>query len=253
MIELVSTWEQNETSRATRVNGCPALNTKSTHDFMPSKNLPVGTRFGKLVILGEATPKTYPNGHTCSRSVCLCDCGKRKEILNISLKTGKTTSCGCYHSQVMRSRAKHGMNRSNKDRHPIYAAWNNMVRRCTVPTHPGFKYYGGRGITVCERWMRFENFLEDMRSQWTTGLTLERKDNGIGYFPGNCKWATRAEQMRNMRRNRMISFEGQTLCLSDWAAKLEIPVSTLSSRLHILGWSNERTLTTPWKPKCPRS
>src|SRR6478735_387994 len=93
---------------------------------------------------------------------------------------------------------------------PSYSAWKNMINRCTRPDLPPWKYYGGRGITVCERWMTFANFQEDMGDR-PVGLTLERKDNKQGYFPENCKWATRKEQAGNKTNTLYIEVDGRLI------------------------------------------
>jgi hypothetical protein len=234
----------NNSSRAPVVAGFPALNTKSNDvDSMPVKIIPVGTRFGKLVIIGVGNPKTASNGDRYSQSLCLCDCGNRKEIPNGPLKSGATVSCGCYHSQMMRSRATHGYNRAGQ-RHPIYSVWASMLRRCQNLKNPKYSDYGGRGITVCERWQTFSNFLEDMLPGFRRDLTIERVDNNKGYSKENCKWETRRGQMLNRRSARLVSFGGETLNLSVWSERTGIAFSTLKARLGHLGWSVEEALTT---------
>jgi hypothetical protein len=190
----------------------------------------------------------YASGGCVSQSLCLCDCGNRKEIANPSLIKGSTTSCGCYHSDVMRLRAIHGYNRVGK-RHPIYDVWNAMLRRCQNSNHQSYSYYGARGITVCERWQKFSNFIDEMLPGYRRGLCIERIDNNKGYFKENCKWATRREQMLNRRTARLLAFRGETLNLSIWAERSGIPFHVLHQRLDTLGWSVKRTLTMPYKPR----
>jgi hypothetical protein len=122
-----------------------------------------------------------------------------------------------------------------------YRCWANMIQRCTNPRRALYRTYGGRGITVCERWRRFENFLADMGEQ-PTEMSLDRIDNNGNYEPGNCRWATRAEQSRNTSRNRMLTFNGVTQCAADWAAAVGIPWPTIHRRLKD-GWPIERVLT----------
>jgi hypothetical protein len=118
-----------------------------------------------------------------------------------------------------------------------------MVARCHDPEHDSYVNYGARGIVVCDRW-RFSvhAFIDDMGKR-PEGMSIERKDNNGRYEPDNCRWATQAEQMRNTRRNRILSFNGITLCVSDWAKRLKVARSVIQSRLDS-GWSIERTLTT---------
>lgn len=105
----------------------------------------------------------------------------------------------------------HGMHAT-----PTWQAWKDMKARCSNPNLKNYARYGGRGIRVCERWLKFENFLADMGIR-PDGMTLERKENDGDYEPGNCRWATRLEQARNTRRNRYIEIDGKRLTLSEWA------------------------------------
>ena len=125
-----------------------------------------------------------------------------------------------------------------------YMSWKEMVARCRNKRHQNYDRYGGRGICVCERWLKFENFLADMGER-PKGLTLERIDNSSNYTPGNCKWATRAEQARNTSKVVNITFRGKTMCLRQWAASLGINHQSLSRRLKRLPL--EDALTIPSK------
>jgi hypothetical protein len=127
---------------------------------------------------------------------------------------------------------------------PEYRCWSRMIQRCTNLKHSSYYNYGGRGITVCKRWLKFKNFIADMGIRPTPKHSIERKDNSKGYQPSNCKWATRFEQHRNMRRNRWITFQGKTLCLRDWEKLLGFGSMTIKSRLE-RGWSVEEALTLP--------
>lgn len=119
-----------------------------------------------------------------------------------------------------------------------------MLQRCTNPQNTSWKNYGGRGIRVCERWLEFENFLTDMGPR-PVGMSIERDDRQGHYEPNNCRWATAAEQARNTRRNKIITFQGETMCLKDWAARFGVRYNTLVLRL-LRGWSVERMMTTPF-------
>lgn len=123
---------------------------------------------------------------------------------------------------------------------PTYDSWRSMHRRCR-PDFNGCSAYFDRGITVCERWGTFENFVADMGVR-PPGTSLDRIDNAGNYEPGNCRWATPGEQARNTKANRMIAFNGEVLCVTDWAAKLGISRSALSHRLKT-GWPIEAALT----------
>lgn len=113
---------------------------------------------------------------------------------------------------------------------PTYLSWRAMLSRCYNKNHAAYGRYGGAGIKVCQRWLEFSNFLNDM-GQRPEGLTLERKDGSRGYTPENCLWATRKQQARNMRKNVFISHNGKTQCLTDWSIETGIGVTTLHYRL----------------------
>lgn len=129
-----------------------------------------------------------------------------------------------------------------------YRAWAGMIQRCCNPNHKMARRYHDRGIQVCAAWRAsFESFLADM-GECPPGLTLEREDNDGNYEPGNCRWATRADQSRNRSSNKMITFQGVTLCVTDWARRQGIPKQCLQDRLW-RGWDIETALTLPADPK----
>lgn len=153
-----------------------------------------GHRFGKLLVLVFAGT----NNHHQSAWLCKCDCGNRRTILGRSLRTGNTKSCGCLLAVGSgEGHVKHGHSRRGKHT-PEYNSWRAMNKRCSNPNTPGYKNWGGRGIKVCKRWLKFENFLADMgpRPAFTS---IERRNNDGDYKPSNCYWATRKEQRANQR------------------------------------------------------
>jgi hypothetical protein len=129
---------------------------------------------------------------------------------------------------------------------PEYRAWANMLTRCRNLRTRNWAYYGARGITVCDRWKTFENFLADMGRRPSHEHSLDRIDNAKGYFPGNVRWATRKEQANNKSNNRLITFQGETLTQAQWAEKRGIDSKTLHQRL-ANGWSIGRALSQPVK------
>lgn len=200
----------------------------------------IGRTFGRLTVTAPAG--SNKNGQALWH--CLCQCGAQVIAVTGQLKSGHTKSCGCLRKDVCVQRVtKHGA--SSRDvRTPEYTAWSGLKARCENTNNPAYANYGARGITVCERWCNFENFLADMGEKPTPTHSIERIDNDKGYSPENCKWATRTEQSNNRRFNRLITFNGKTQSLSLWAREQRMTYPTLHQRL-MLGWSIERALTAP--------
>lgn len=120
-----------------------------------------------------------------------------------------------------------------------------MWHRCTNTEAKAYKNYGGRGIRVCSRWERYENFLKDMGRRPGTGFSLERVDNDGHYSPKNCEWATKAKQTRNRRCSRRLTAFGTTKTYTEWCEEFGVKYTTLISRIDLRGWSPEKALTEP--------
>ena len=169
------------------------------------------TRFGRLVVIGEAVTKGKYR-----RAECLCDCGSKVQPFTFSLTSGSTLSCGCLHKARAKARAavvgkankKHGRHGSAE-----YNAWRSAIDRCERISHPAYQRYGGRGILVAPEWRdSFEAFYRDMGAR-PKGGTLERIDNSCGYEPGNCEWRGWKDQNRNRRNTVFVEWRGRTVPL----------------------------------------
>jgi hypothetical protein len=169
-------------------------------NVMPAKISLIGQKFERLKVIQDGPVKNFPCGSKHSTSVCECDCGNIVTVMNKQLRTKKTKSCGCLRREdVSRRFTTHG-HTLEKRFSPTYHSWAGMITRCTNPKRKTWGKYGGRGITVCDRWKNsFEAFLEHMGER-PLGKTLDRYPNNDGnYEPNNCRWATWSEQMKNRR------------------------------------------------------
>lgn len=191
----------------------------------------VGERFGHLVITEEAPRFVHGTRHL--RMVrCRCDCGGEKTALVTNLRAGYTTSCGC----VRLARAAAALTTHAMSDAPEYVAWMAMRKRCRDPNATCYHRYGGRGITVCEGWHNFKNFISDMGPRPSPHHSIDRKDVNGNYEPENCRWATSEMQANNRRNNRFIAFQGETKTLAQWARALSIPYSKLKQRVRKGRW-----------------
>lgn len=136
----------------------------------------------------------------------------------------------------------------------IYQIWYAMVSRCTVPTYHQYESYGGRGITVCEEWKQFADFLAwVLSSDYDPAKTIDRKDNNAGYAPDNCRWATSKEQGRNKRNNIILEHEGQAKTLPEWAEVAGISYIAMWQRLYSCGWTLKEAISMPIIPFAQRN
>jgi hypothetical protein len=204
----------------------------------------IGDTFGRLTIFDGPFYETRV-GKKSSAALweCVCVCGKMKRVFHSNLIGGKSLSCGCLCSERTREALTTHGEASISTRTSEWSIWSGMKDRCCNLNEAHYKDYGGRGIVVCERWMHsYQNFLADMGRRPTSRHTLEREDVNGPYSPDNCTWATYKQQARNRRSNVEITFNGETLCIAEWAEKLGIKEQLIRGRIRY-GWSVERALT----------
>lgn len=200
-----------------------------------------GQKYGLITIL-EIYPYRKGDGGT-RRGLVVCDCSPNKPYeMNIyNLGTGHTKSCGCLQeTNAGRYQKTHGKTGTR-----IYNIYLGMVSRCTKEYNPTYKYYGARGVKVCDRWLEsFENFYKDMGDPPTETHSLDRIDVYGNYEPSNCRWATPLVQGNNKRNHRKMTLNGETKNLSEWGRELGIEPSVILGRLK-RGWTEEEALKTP--------
>lgn len=158
---------------------------------------------------------------------------------------GQCRDCRNYRATELRTPDRTKKNRINLlKNNPLYGIWANIIQRCTNKNRPDYERYGGRGITVCKEWLKYENFEKEMLSSHKEGLQIDRIDNSKGYSKYNCKWSSVKEQAINRRNTHFFEFKGIKKTLTDWAIEVGLKKSTLSQRVYSYGWPIEKALTT---------
>lgn len=205
-------------------------------------DLPVGKRFGKLVVLGRGPDHIQENGRHRVVWTCQCDCGAIKDIVGEHVRDGRVRSCGCLAKELLSKRqSTHGLSKT-----PLYNIWCGMKARCYNPNSEFFRHYGGRGIFMCDEWKdAFEPFRDwALANGYQDGLTIDRTDNNKGYYPENCAWVSMAEQCNNRRSNINITYLGETHNLTQWCNILGLDYKRTHARIRKCGWTPERAFTT---------
>jgi hypothetical protein len=203
------------------------------HNVIP---IAVGTRFGRWRVI-FAPDRTYKRRRRII--VVQCQCLTIHEVDRANVVNRSNPGClGCRPPKA----PTHGHNRIGRES-PTHRSWRSMLYRCEYPSQECWPRYGGNGVTVCERWHTFENFLTDMGER-PSGTTLDRIENDKGYEPGNCRWATRHRQNLNRKNTKMVTFQGTTKPLADWADEYGLSYACLHERL-LDGWPVEDALRRP--------
>lgn len=209
---------------------------------MPSLLDLSGTVFGRLTVIRRAN-----SAGERPRWECQCSCGNKCVCRAGDLRGGRSNSCGCLRKEVASEvMTTHGLSESSE-----YRIWSLMLNRCSNPRADGYQNYGGRGISVCERWGAFENFVADMGRRPSASYSIDRyPDNDGNYEPDNCRWATRTEQANNTRQNRLVEYEGSVLPLREALRNSgsTLDINIVRTRLW-LGWDIERALTAPLRQR----
>lgn len=183
-----------------------------------------GDKYNKLT----AIKFSHKDKKSCQFWLFRCDCGNEKVIWVNNVKRGNTKACGCLYKI-------HG-----KTKTETFKSWGDLRQRCLNKNDINYKNYGGRGITVCEEWLNFENFYKDMGDR-PEGKSIDRINNDGNYCKENCRWATPKEQSNNRRSNHFITYKNKTQTISQWSEELRIKCGYISTRLH-RGWSVKRAL-----------
>ena len=186
-----------------------------------------GKKFGKLTAVSyDASARKW---------LCECDCGCQSMIAAGDLLRGSSKSCGCSKGFHRHGNCQRGKKTSE------YSSWYSMISRCRYKTHKAAIHYVNRGIKVCERWHKFENFIADMGPKPSRRHSIERIDNNGNYEPGNCRWATWQEQLNNQRKTAFVEYQGKNMSFSDaWrASQSSVPKDTAYGRIR-RGWTLEK-------------
>ena len=208
----------------------------NSKQLSPQAKDETGKKYGKLIVL------EYSHVKRGVHWLCRCECGNTVVVAGHHLRSGTVTTCGCVHHK------SNGMSGS-----PVYKVWQAMKTRCYSTTCSHYRNYGARGITVSDRWLEsFNNFYEDMGDRPFDGATLERKENSKGYSKDNCKWATRHEQMANTRVSRLLTYNGETKCITEWARGIGVDPKTIHYRLK-QGWTLNDALNKPATPAAEKT
>jgi hypothetical protein len=219
--------------RSGAVRSCGCLQKEVCSDREPPnfKDLS-GKKFGKLTVV-----KKQGRQGSFALWECLCDCGETSFVITTNLTRGKQVSCGCYNKKLQTElHTTHDLYN-----HPLYSVWSSIKTRCYNSKCKHYNRYGGRGIKVCEQWLDFINFYNDMLIGYEKGLTIDRIDNNGNYEPSNCRWATTKEQQNNKRSSVFMEYNNEVKTLKQWADYYSIDYHSLWSR-HKKGYTPHQVI-----------
>lgn len=194
-----------------------------------------GKRYGLLTVVR----RTESTKSGVAQWVCKCECGNEIVLPSYTLKRGTVKDCGCVTRPHYNT--THGASNTK-----LYNMWKLMLYRCENPKNNAYKYYGQRGLQVCEEWhdfLAFKKWAEETKPKGD--YTLDRIDNNLGYSPSNCRWADKKEQANNRRSNVMVEYKGEAHDLMEWSRLLGFNYKRVHNRMYKLGWSFEKAIAVP--------
>lgn len=200
---------------------------------MKAQNLS-GVRFGNLTAISRANDKQYKSVHW----LCKCDCGNIKVVSADNLRNGNVKSCGCLRGQNLKT---HGLSDER-----LYRIWKAMRQRCNNPKAENYRFYGQRGVKICDDWNKdFMSFYQwSINNGYHSDLTIDRINPDGNYCPGNCRWITMAQQNLNRHSNQIIEFNGIRKTVKEWSDDIGVDYKTLWNRINIYGWELSKALTS---------
>lgn len=204
---------------------------------MKSKDLS-NQKFGKLLVV----KKSYSKNNKVYWE-CLCDCGKTTLVHTSNLRCKRVKSCGCFKIEKLIDRSS-----THKQRHTkLYEVWKTIKQRCYNKNNISYKNYGGRGITICDEWLKdYSSFYNwSMQNGYKEGLTIDQINNNGNYEPSNCRWTTRLIQCNNTRANRFITINNETKTLAEWCRFYKISYNLVKQREAKCKWDIIKAITTP--------
>lgn len=207
----------------------------------------IGQKFGRLTVVDFDKEKIYKDGNKYTTFCCICDCGNQSSVVGYRLLSGGTKSCGCLQREaVSKLNKSHGETKSR-----LHNIWCRMKQRCYNKNATDYKYYGGKGVGICQEWFSSYQAFRDwsLENGYDETLTIDRIDSGKDYSPDNCRWVDRKMQTKNRSITRLLTFNNETLTIGEWAERIGINSKTIAKRIDVLGWTVEEALTTPKKVK----
>jgi hypothetical protein len=201
----------------------------------------IGKKFNKLTVLEYSHSKRTAKRNSQAMFKCKCDCGNEVIVAGSNVRLEHTKSCGCYLPEwIKKTKTSHGQSNTR-----LYDIWQGIKRRCYNKNETVYKYYGGKGIIMNEKWLDFTKFMEWATSNgYTDKLTIERNDVNGNYEPNNCRWVTMKEQAANTTRSHNLTAFGETKIIQYWADAIGTSTSVILARLR-RGWNIEDAVSLP--------